>query len=188
MMEVPDRSERRAPDELQKLAEEHRAREAVVRLECDRHPQLLGSTQHALEPSRDVSELSRRAAEHAHRRRAPLVRQLEGRRQLAIERPRKLDRCVETDERYRSAGERRPDGTTSPGVEREDINRLSVEQAELEPLVAVLTNCCEHSFERPIGRREVRDGDPHSGVVTLPERRSASRAAYAGRSTGSRTA
>ena len=168
MMDVPDRCERRHLDALQQLADELRAREAVVGLERNRHSQLLGSVEHGLEPSRDVVELWRRAAEHANRRRAPFARQLDCRRQLAVERLRQLDRRVEADERHRGAGERRPDGATRPGVERQGIDRLSAEQAELEPVVAVLANRSEHSFERPLGRREVRHGDSPQGVVARP--------------------
>ena len=120
MMDVPDRRERRAPDALQQLAD---AATALAKLSCVSSaivtPSSCGLVEHRLEPPRDVVEPARRAAEHAYRRRAPLPRQLECRRQLAVERPRQLDRRVEADERHGSARERRPDGATRLGVERQ---------------------------------------------------------------------
>ena len=132
--------------------------------------------------SRDVVERAARAAEDAHRRRAPLRRQLDRRLEVARERPRELDRRVEPHERHLACAR----GSCASRVDGRRVDRLAVEQAQLEPVVAVLGDGVERPLECPGGRGEVRERDARQSVA-IPERRSASNAAYAPRSTGNGT-
>jgi hypothetical protein len=165
------------PNAPEQFCDELRAREVVVGLERDGQAELLCPLERGLEPARDVVQRAHLAAEDAHDRSAPRVGQLEGGRKLAVERPRELDRRVERDERHRGVRDHRRDRAPLSRVDRQWVDRLPVEQPQLEPVVAVLGDRGERPLEGPPRRREVRERDPPQCVRTFPERRSASSAA-----------
>src|SRR4029077_3588228 len=80
-------------------------------------------------------------------------------------------------------GKRSRDRPAGGGGDFERVDRLAVEQPQLEPVVAEVLHGLDRALERPPGRSKVRERDAHHWPRSF-----ASSAAYASRSTGSDTA